>query len=383
VVKTNSPISGATFHAWTTPADFAAGTSDHVVPTSSGGVTLAEADKGSWTSPWHEPDEHFTKHTTSWQADTPEASWIAAELQLRTATTESPWYDLCEWAFDTVSIKRATAPDHTDEFGAVATDSFDAADDPPGGLMTGYRIRVTLHRGDREAPVVRQVAAATTRRGTVPETSTPLAGERELPVPRLSQSIHRDEFPEFGGGGQVWCSPTSVSMVMAHWGVMPDPDELAALPADEVFDRNGRKDPVVPWSTARTWDYTYNGAGGWSFNTAYASAFGLDGSVRYGTSLRDIETWIHRGVPVVVSINWNNKDGDESTDMIGSWITDTGGHLMVVVGFTADGDVIANDPASPSNEEVRRIYRRHQFERNWLRASTGAMYIIKDGSVPG
>jgi hypothetical protein len=40
---------------------------------------------------------------------------------------------------------------------------------------------------------------------------------------------------------------------------------------------------------------------------------------------------------------------------------------MVVVGFTEDGDVIANDPASSSNDEVRNVYKREQFENIWLR----------------
>ncbi|MCZ9337662.1 peptidase C39 family protein, partial [Streptomyces sp. TRM76130] len=41
--------------------------------------------------------------------------------------------------------------------------------------------------------------------------------------------------------------------------------------------------------------------------------------------------------------------------------------LMAVIGFTADGDVIANDPASDSNEAVRRVYRRREWENIWLR----------------
>ncbi len=40
---------------------------------------------------------------------------------------------------------------------------------------------------------------------------------------------------------------------------------------------------------------------------------------------------------------------------------------MTVIGFTAEGDVIANDPASPSNEAVRRVYKRREWENIWLR----------------
>lgn len=40
---------------------------------------------------------------------------------------------------------------------------------------------------------------------------------------------------------------------------------------------------------------------------------------------------------------------------------------MTVIGFTADGDVIANDPASPGDEAVRRVYKRSEWETIWLR----------------
>lgn len=40
---------------------------------------------------------------------------------------------------------------------------------------------------------------------------------------------------------------------------------------------------------------------------------------------------------------------------------------MTVIGFTADGDVIANDPASADDAAVRRVYQRREFENIWLR----------------
>jgi hypothetical protein len=40
---------------------------------------------------------------------------------------------------------------------------------------------------------------------------------------------------------------------------------------------------------------------------------------------------------------------------------------MTVIGFTAAGDVIANDPASPGDDAVRRVYKRREWENIWLR----------------
>jgi hypothetical protein len=40
---------------------------------------------------------------------------------------------------------------------------------------------------------------------------------------------------------------------------------------------------------------------------------------------------------------------------------------MTVIGFTDEGDIIANDPASDSNAKVRRVYKRREWENIWLR----------------
>ena len=58
------------------------------------------------------------------------------------------------------------------------------------------------------------------------------------------------------------------------------------------------------------------------------------------------------------------------------------GHLLVIRGFTAVGDVIANDPAARSNPEVRKVYRRGDFEKAWLGGSAGVVYVIHPPSLP-
>ena len=66
---------------------------------------------------------------------------------------------------------------------------------------------------------------------------------------------------------------------------------------------------------------------------------------------------------------------------------DTNGHLLTIVGFTDDGDVVSNDPNShriASNEQVRTVYRRDQFERVWLGADGGLAYVMhpRDVALP-
>lgn len=363
------------FHSWSTAEDFASGSATSLEPAEGGGLTLAPgATEGTWTSPWYEPAEPFTRAVPSWQADTPGDSWIQVDLQVRTTEAESRWYVMGLWAFEATAIERHTVDGQSDALGRILTDTF-VAEEP----VVGLRLRATLHGDDTAIPVLRRLGSTVSRPAALPDVSEPLADEAvELDVPPYSQMIHQGEYEEFGGGGQVWCSPTSTSMVLSYWGTGPTAEDIAALPPDPVFDANGRADGQVDHAALHTWDYTYEGAGNWAFNTAYASAYGLDGSVRQYSTLRDVEAWVRGdpGTPVVVSIAWDNTDDDPTNDLTGASIDSTGGHLMVVIGFTADGDVIANDPASPSNAEVRHVYQRGQFERNWLRASDGTTYII-------
>jgi hypothetical protein len=78
------------------------------------------------------------------------------------------------------------------------------------------------------------------------------------------------------------------------------------------------------------------------------------------SSLSDLETLIRAGIPAITSQSF--LKGELTGAGYG-----TSGHLMTVIGFTAGGDVIANDPASPSNEAVRRVYKRAEWETIWLR----------------
>jgi hypothetical protein len=52
---------------------------------------------------------------------------------------------------------------------------------------------------------------------------------------------------------------------------------------------------------------------------------------------------------------------------------------MVVVGFTSGGDVIANDPAASSNDRVRNVYKRDQFEKIWQRTKRYTDSGVADG----
>jgi hypothetical protein len=175
----------------------------------------------------------------------------------------------------------------------------------------------------------------------------------DLSVPAYAQNLHEGQFPQYGGGGENWCSPTSTEMVVEYWGRHPEPADLSWIPPDYV-------DRSVAYAARHTFDHSYDGTGNWPFNIAYAASLGLRGHITRLHSLTQLEGYIARGIPVITSQAFREDELDGA---------DYGspGHIMVVVGFTKDGDVIANDPASSSDDRVRTVYKRAQFERVWQR----------------
>jgi hypothetical protein len=86
--------------------------------------------------------------------------------------------------------------------------------------------------------------------------------------------------------------------------------------------------------------------------------------------LREAEPFTKDGIPLVASVVWNSNKLDTATKS-------TNGHLLVIGGFTGNGDVIAYDPASIDDAHVRHVYARGQFERAWIPASGGIVYVVR------
>ncbi|MEU9062975.1 peptidase C39 family protein [Streptomyces sp. NPDC048430] len=312
----------------------------------------------TWTSPVHRSAVPATEVIASWNAHTPQGTWIQVELRGSYSDgTDTPWYMMGRWAAGDTDIRRTSVDDQTDGRSSVWTDTF-SVDDPASGLrLASYRLRLTLHRtpGTGLTPTVHRVGAMASDipdRFTVPATEP--GTTRELAVPRYSQNVHVGEYPEYDNGGEAWCSPTSSQMIIEYWGRTPTPEDLAWV-------KPGIADPQVCHAARHTFDYQYEGCGNWPFNAAYAATYkDMNAVVTRLGSLTDVEKLIAAGIPVITSQSF--LKGELTGAGYG-----TSGHLMTVIGFTADGDVIANDPASPSNDVVRRVYRRREWENIWLR----------------
>jgi Peptidase_C39 like family len=322
--------------------------------------TTSSWEAASWTSPVHKVPFGATELVASWNAHTPAGTWIQTEL-LGTYSdgTQTPAYVMGRWASGDGDIKRTSVDGQTDGKSTIWTDTFSIDDASTGLRLVSYRLRVTLYRapGSGTTPTVWRAGAMASDipdRFTVPASTPGVGAGVDLAVPQYSQDIHKGQYPEYDNGGEAWCSPTSTSMVLAYHGHLPSAADMAWI--DPTY-----ADPQVDYAARFTYDWQYEGCGNWPFNAAYVASFpNMEAVVTRLHTLNDIERLVKAGLPVCTSQSFL------STELDGSGYS-TSGHLMCIRGFTPEGDVIANDPASSDDAAVLNIYNRAQFETVWLR----------------
>jgi peptidase C39-like protein len=323
-------------------------------------------DAGTWTGGWRETPFGHTQAVASWIASTPAGTWIQVELRARAQDGHlTKWYVLGRWAYDDDRFHRTSLSGQGDRDGFVAIDTW-----VPSESMLAYQLRLTLYResGTTATPAVTRLSAVASnpsKRSYVPSTTT-MTQTTILDVPQYSQEIHAGHYPEFDNGGEAWCSPTSTSMILGFWGRLPSAADYAYITAADP----AHPDPWVDHAARYTYDYNYQGAGNWPFNVAYAGRFGLTGAVTQLHSLAEAEQFIKAGIPLVASLAFGSGKLD------GFFFKSTNGHLLTIIGFTAEGNVVSNDPASPTDADVRHVYDRAQFEKAWLDSTGGIVYLM-------
>jgi hypothetical protein len=318
-------------------------------------------DFATWTAP-EVGVGAATEVVASWTARTPPGTWLQVDLRGVTECGErTKIFVMGRWSADDTP-RRTSVSGQGDRHGDVLVDRFVAAD---GHALTRLRLSVTLYRpaGSSSRPWLRSVAAVATRpprptrpnrpAGAWPASDRGRARGVVLDVPRYSQLVHRGEYPQWGGGGEAWCSPTCTAMILAFWGCGPTARECAWV--DPAF-----ADPCVHHAVRGIYDHAYRGTGNWAFNIAYAGQLGLSGFVIKFHALAEAEAFIAAGVPLVLSV---------------------AGHPLVLVGFTTTSDPVLNDPASPSDDEVRKTVDRCELETAWQTSSQGVAYVIHPASV--
>ncbi len=297
------------------------------------GAALAPVgERGTYTSP-ELALAPFNELVPSWNVQTPGGGYAVLKVRAKLPGGWTDWYSFGRWSRDG---DRYSLRQQRDAQGEVLTDTLRLK-----GKALAVQYQLTLVGENTRA---RLVALNTTDRSARPQAAAPgnpaLWG-RVLDVRPRSQMLY--------SGGDVWCSPTSVSMILAYLGT----------------------NVSVPAAARGIFDRVYGGTGNWAFNAAYAGELGYSAYITRLPSLAAAEEFTARGQPLAVSLGW--KRGE----LPGAPLPTSEGHLMVLVGFDAAGNPVLNDPAAPNDASVRRTYPRAQFERLWLGHSGGLSYVIE------
>ena len=296
----------------------------------------------------------FDSITPSFDAITPPGTWVNVKLAVRIAGTWSKDYVMGIWASDTGTVARHSVANQGDAAGDVQTDTL-VLNAPADAI----RITAVLFSATAGVtPRLRGLAAIGSLRGaaTAPDMVDRTVWGTVLTVPERSQMI-------YANGGEVWCSPTSTSMLLAF--------HAQTLGNSALVE-------TVPDAADATFDWIYAGNGNWPFNTAHAAAMAngaLHGMITRFSSFAQMERLIAAGLPAAISIAF------APGELTGAPIRSTSGHLIVVRGFDANGDVVCNDPAFQSDASVRVTYARDQLDRAWSHSERTVYVLWPAGTV--
>jgi len=299
------------------------------------------------TSPIVVPRIQFDEVVVSWNVEMPTNTYLKIEARALYASGPTKYYLMGLWSSNPARFPRESVPGQKDADGDVSTDTL-ILSRPAERLQ----IRLTLGGDDLSQPKLKFLGLSftDTKADLRPLPANRAAWGRLIPVPERSQMA----YPH----GNVLCSPTTVSMMLAYWAKQLDRPEL---------------DHDVPEIEAAIYDAKWKGTGNWPFNTAYAGSFrGMRAYVTRMTDLSELEDWIAAGIPVGLSLDYDRLRGREPG---------RSGHLVVCVGFTENGDPIINDPGTSRN--VRKVFPRKNLVSSWA-YSRNAAYLIypQDAEIP-
>lgn len=286
----------------------------------------------------------FNTAVASWNADCPPGTWVKVELQTSndSGKTWSAWYEMAMWGDATFVDKDSPAGKvKADSGGKVNEDTLEL-----NAKATRLRYRVLLHtEHPAVTPVVSLIAVTVVDKTheVTPEDGPSPAWGKEVPAD------YRSQLWEAGDISWRICGPTSTGMALTAHGIK--------LPTAEV--------------ARAAWDKVNGIYGNWPFLTAAGSELmrrnidsipAIAGKrklchayVSWLPGWKPVEDEILNGNPCVISLAFAKGE------LNGGPVNETDGHLILVRGFTKDGDVICNDPASRTEQGGRVIYNRKEL----------------------
>ena len=284
-------------------------------------------------SPAIETPFPFDDLVGSWNAKVPRGATLTMEVRVRGERGWSPWFELGR-----AEGEAFYSPGRQEnETGAVDVDTLKLKE-----KASAFRYRFAFKAGRRSVRL-RLVSV------TVSDDSAPLPAAfeegpwvRELKAPPRSQTEEQEKYRH------DICSPTSLAMALDYWGIRRKTVDVAERARDRATGLFGV----------------------WPANAGAAGCLGLEAYVARLNSLKELQEEIAAARPVVASLTF------AAGELSGSPISATKGHLVLVVGFTREGNVIALDPAAENRSGARRVYVRGEFHRAWRVNKRGLCYLM-------
>jgi hypothetical protein len=302
------------------------------------------------TSPIIKSGIQWDEFVLSWNATTPAGTWIQLEVQAIEPTHKTKFYTMGIWSEDSDKHERTSVRGQKDDDGKVNADTLVLKQ-----KAVAVQIRVLLNAAPGQpVPQLKSLGLSflDTTAKVEPVAPNRAAWGKILTVPEKSQNSYPQE--------KGWCSPTSLSMVLNLWSQKLNRPEMAV---------------DVPEVAASIYDPAFGGTGNWPFNTAFAGKFpGMRAYVSRFSDISELEDWIVAGLPVIISAPYNlMAPGRNATGY---------GHLTVCIGFTENGDVVINDPATnlEKGQKVRHIYKRADVEHAWATSHHTVYLVYPEGT---
>lgn len=278
----------------------------------------------------------------SWNLDVPDGTGYRIEVRAVNGGTSTIWYEVFRQGYIPGGITRY----RSDGNGYIDWDTLKL-------YSTWPRIeyRVTLYTSRLGAtPTLRLMALCYADMNYIiayvalppPGTTT------SLPVPWRSQ------YWVPGIGGEI-CGPTSLAMAEEYFG--------CNLPSETV--------------AADCYDVYYDGYGNWPLLAQAASKRGFQGYVFRANTQQPLRDHFAAGNLVIVSMAYDEGD------LTNSPIPSTDGHLVLIVGVTADGDYLANDSAGSDSRWDHVVYDAYEMAHVWLYIGDGTGIVIMPNLVYG
>lgn len=295
---------------------------------------------GEWVSQPMRAGFAFVELLASCSAACPPGSWLRFYVRAESASGDwSPWLPLGQWGCAPPWSRglRGPAPPWHLDIDIVRCEQ----------ACVSARLRLVLGRARRglAAPAISAVAATVSDPcgdyADPPSSCAPVAPV-DLRVPFLSQHA-------VGGPlARELCSPTSLAMVLAYYGITAEPLRVAE----------------------RVYDADYQIFGNWTYNVRAAAEWGVCGYLARFRRWEQVEATLTAGVPIVASIRF------DAHKLMAPPYSATNGHLLVVRGLAADGDVITNDPnLCDAAAGCGLVWRSDDFARAWF-ARGGVGYVL-------